>query len=415
MNHAGPVQRSEYSDSESTLLDCQNSIGQMNDPSLSCIPNSPITTRRKFTIVTISDNVSPVNMPYNEFTLYRQRHFPGERQFFIVLCENYVSSDVPFPDGIIIYRCGTSIPKLRKALREIFEYCEQEKRNIVFHLNEGKAVVLFNIATLGKYRKQIVYTIHSTFSRYAFHNKIFASLASIQSRRVICVSQTSYRYYPLLLKKLLGNRVTAIQNGVDYERIDRALADFPTDLPDSFQGLRLVYIARLIPLKRHDILLQALRELPDVILTLIGKGKQKESLQTLAKEYGISKRVNFEDVVPRDEVYTQIKEHDVYVSSSSYEGLPISLLEAMSCGVVCVVSNIEQHREIQEKCPSLITVNNTPEEWVKAISRIASMKTEERAQIAAQNKRDVDRYFSLERMHAQYDRVYEEIIERIHV
>ena len=115
--------------------------------------------------------------------------------------------------------------------------------------------------------------------------------------------------------------------------------------------------------------------------------------------------------LPRDEVYIQIKNHDVYVSSSSYEGLPISVLEAMSCGVVCAVSDIEQHREIQEKCPSLITVNNTPEDWVKAIRSIAAMKSEERVQIAAQNKRDVDRYFSLERMHEQYDRVYEKLIE----
>ncbi len=168
-------------------------------------------------------------------------------------------------------------------------------------------------------------------------------------------------------------------------------------------------------MKQHHILLEALRKTPYCELTLIGQGKQENALHLLVEKYRIADRVHFLGFLPRDEVYVQIKRHDVYVSSSSYEGLPISLLEAMSCGVVCAVSDIEQHREIQEKCPSLITVNNTPEDWVRAIDRIASMKPEERARIAAQNKRDVDRYFSLERMHAQYDRVYEKIIEGIPV
>lgn len=409
MNHMDSARNRKYGNITSGTHGLSEKVQKAANQMDSAILNPLLTAQRNYTIVTISDNVSPVNMPYNEFALYRQRRFPNERQFFIVLFENYVSPDVTFLDGLVIYRCGTSILKLRKALQEILHLYRQEKRSIVFHFNEGKSVVFFNIATLGKYRKQIVYTIHSTFSRYAFHNKFFAALASLQSRKIICVSQTSYRYYPFLLKKLLGNRVIAIQNGVDHERIDHALAGFSTDMPNSFSGLRLVYIARLIPLKRHDVLLQALKELPDIELTLIGAGKQKESLQALAKEYGVSGRVRFTGIVSRDEVYAQIKAHDVYVSSSSYEGLPISVLEAMSCGVVCAVSDIEQHREIQEKCPSLITVNNTPEDWVKAIRSIAAMKSEERAQIAAQNKQDVDRYFSLERMHEQYDRVYEEI------
>ena len=49
------------------------------------------------------------------------------------------------------------------------------------------------------------------------------------------------------------------------------------------------------------------------------------------------------------------------------------------------------------------------EEWMRAIRSMTGMGMEKRGRIAAQNKRDVDRYFSLDRMHEQYDRVYEEI------
>ncbi len=370
--------------------------------------------KQKPVIITVTNRIDSESMPYNEFVLFRDRCRNEHDQKVIVLYETHANESIEYPQGLPIIRCGISLPKIRKTARIMTKECERNGEPFVFHIHEGKSVLLFWFATLGRYGKRTVYTIHSTFSRYAFHNKLFAVLASLLSRKIVCVSETSFRYYPAILKKILKEDVLAIQNGVYSERINHALDGMPAEEYASRNGiLRLVYVARLIPAKRQDILIEATAKLPNVELTLIGDGKQKERLLALSTKYGISDRVHFMGVIPRDEVYIQIKRHDVlYVSSSSYEGLPISLLEAMSCGVVCAVSDIEQHREIQEKCPSLITVNNTPEDWVKAISRIASMKTEERARIAAQNKRDVDRYFSLERMHEQYDRVYQELLER---
>ena len=281
---------------------------------------------------------------------------------------------------------------------------------MVFHIHEAKSVLFFTLAMGLQYRNRIVYTLHSTFTNYPLHNKLFSVLASMLSGRVVCVSETSYRHYPVLLKKLLKNRVLPIQNGVDCERIDAARGrQQPGDHRDGPGALRLIYVARLVAIKRHDILLKALKALPDATLTLVGQGGLHDSLREAAKAYGVSDRVSFAGMLPRDEVFARILEHDVYVSSSLYEGLPISVLEAMSCGVVCAVSDIEQHREIQKKCPSLITVNNTPEDWAQALQSIAAMSKEERSRIAAQNKRDVDRCFSLERMHHQYDQLYAEM------
>ena len=212
-----------------------------------------------------------------------------------------------------------------------------------------------------------------------------------------------------------SNRVICIQNGVDFERVNRVLDTLPTQTIHGIdKKFHLIYVARLTALKRQDILLQALRVIPDCEITLIGAGNEREPLHQLALEYGISEKVHFLGIIPRNTVYIQIRSHDLYVSSSSYEGLPISVLEAMSCGVPCVVSDIEQHREIQEKCPSLITVNNTPEDWIKVIRSMIEMSEEERNRIGAQNKRDVDQNFSLERMHQQYDFVYSEVVKEYH-
>lgn len=365
-------------------------------------------------IVTITDSISPTSMPYNEFVLYLYNHLHKDRQTMIILFEKVISNKVDYPNDLPILRCGTSMKKLRQAVESVLEDCKQRNQQAVFHVHEGKSVLFFHAATWGKYRKQTVYTIHSTFANYTFHNKLFAAMASLLSQRVVCVSRASFDHYPAWLKRLLGNRILWVQNGVDCERVNCTIGEEqPQSTALNRKILRLLYTARLIPLKRHELLIRALSNLPYAELSLIGQGKEKNTLQDIAKNCGISERIHFLGVLPRDDVYRQIRAHDVYVSSSSYEGLPISVLEAMSCGVVCAVSDIEQHREIQEKCPSLMTVKNTVEDWVKAIEKIAAMSADDRAKIGSQNKRDVDRYFSLARMHAQYDQVYDEVARGI--
>ena len=368
----------------------------------------------RFRVVTVTNSIFPTNMPYNDFVLYRYYEKQQHDQRMIMILREDINTQVEYPEDLIIYRCGKRIKKIRNSAAKIIKDYEKGGKKVIFHIHEPKSVILFHFATRGKYRKQIVYTVHSTFSNYALKTKIICIISSLLSQRIVCVSQTSYKHYPVILKKLLKGKVFCIQNGVYSERVDRTLNLLQTksNLVDC-SCLRLVYVARLVTLKRHDILLNALRNLPNCEITFIGAGNQREQLKALSKEYEIGDRVHFAGVIPRDEVYSQIKQHDVYVSSSSYEGLPISVLEAMSCGVVCAVSDIEQHREIQEKCPSLITVKNTVEDWVKAIEKIAAMSAEERTKIGKQNKKDVDQYFSLARMHAQYDRVYDEVARGI--
>ena len=363
-------------------------------------------------IITITDSISPGNMPYNEFVLYRYHHDKRYNQKVIVLFQEEISDQVDYPKDLQIFRCGTNLKKIKTAIASITEDSEKRNCRTVFHIHEAKSVLLFHIATGWKYKKQAVYTLHSTFSNYPLRNKLLASLASFLSRKVVCVSRTSYRHYPALFKRMLGDRAVCIQNGVDCERVNNALETLPADVKRSTEKkLRLIYVARLVSLKRHDILLQAMKNLPECEITFIGQGGQKETLQALVREYGIGDRIRFMGFIPRDEVFAQIKAHDIYVTSSSYEGLPVSLLEAMSCGVVCLASDIEQHREIQEQCSSLITVKNSPEDWVRAVKAIIGMPQEEQERIAEKNKRDVDTYFSLERMHKQYDLVYQKVIE----
>lgn len=350
-------------------------------------------------IVTITDGISPTSMPFNEFMLYRIKKYPEEKQVFIQVFEKGVDKNVKMPDCVDFYSLGMSLSAVWNTVKDI----ENQYDVKAYHIHEGKSVILFSVATLLTRRKKTIYTLHSTYKNYPFHNKLFSFCASILAKKVVCVSETSYKYYPEILKYLRGKNAMSIQNGVDTDRID---AVDNTGISPNAQ-FTMMYVARLVPLKRHYILFDALTELPDVKLVLIGQGPLKDELIALAKEKGIERQVEFRGLLPREKVYRSLMEADLYVSTSSYEGLPIGVLEAMGCGTACLVTDIEQHEEIAAMCPSLMTLPADAKLWTKKIKELQSLSKDKIDAIGAENKKQVYEKFSLKRMHENYNMLYE--------
>ncbi len=355
-------------------------------------------------LITITNTICPTSMAYYEFVLYRREFFPDEKHILLIPFDTEnPSPDFNDPD---VYYCGLDLKKIRKTAKETAERCEKEGASYAFHIHEGKSVILFNIATRFKYRKKIVYTVHSTYTKYKFHNKLFARIASRISKYLVCVSKTSFKYFPARIKKRMKNRAVCIPNGVDVNRVDRICAQNP---PQRAAGerLRLVYTARFMPSKNHELLIELIKANKKAELLLLGDGPCFEAIKESAKTNSVGDRVFFAGMVERDDVYKMIAESDVYVSPSLFEGLPISVLEAMACGKICLLSDIEQHAEIAESCKSLITVKNDLDSWKQALDKIMSMSTEEREKIGAENKKSVAKNYSLKTMHEQYTKIYE--------
>lgn len=350
-------------------------------------------------IVTITDGISPTSMPFNEFMLYRLDKYPNEKQVFIQVFEKGVDKNVKMPETVDFYSLGMNLPSLLRTIKKI----EKQYDVKAYHIHEGKSVILFSVATLLTRRSKTIYTLHSTYKNYPFHNKLFSFCASFLAKKVVCVSETSYKYYPKTLKMIRGKNAMSIQNGVDTDRID---AVDNSNLPVNEQ-FTMMYVARLVPLKRHYILFDALTGLPNVKLVLIGQGPLMDELMALAKDKGIENQVEFKGLLPREKVYRSLMEANLYVSTSSYEGLPIGVLEAMGCGIACLVTNIEQHEEIAVKCPSLMTLPPDSNLWIEKIKELQSLSKAEMDAIGAENKRQVYEKFSLKRMHENYNKLYE--------
>jgi L-malate glycosyltransferase len=119
---------------------------------------------------------------------------------------------------------------------------------------------------------------------------------------------------------------------------------------DTVPSVDLILVARLVPIKRVDLFLAAVervrRELPAVTATVVGDGPLRPRLEQLARQLGIERQVSF--VGQQRDVEAWLRRAKLFVLTSDSEGLSLSLMEAMLCGLPAVVSRVGDLGELVE-------------------------------------------------------------------
>ena len=100
---------------------------------------------------------------------------------------------------------------------------------------------------------------------------------------------------------------------------------------------RILFIGRLVKVKNLPILIEALKG-TDIKLDIFGNGPEKETLLALAERVNV--KIKISDPIPNDELPDVYRKYPLFVLPSKYEGNPKVLLEAMSCGIAVVGSDI---------------------------------------------------------------------------
>jgi glycosyltransferase involved in cell wall biosynthesis len=120
--------------------------------------------------------------------------------------------------------------------------------------------------------------------------------------------------------------------------IDAARFPAGTQPPDT----DVVSVCRLVPVKRVDLFLatvaHAARELPRLRARIVGDGDLRAGLERQAAEMGLLGRVRFEG--QQADVAGFLARSRTLLLTSDAEGLPLSVMEAMTCGVPAVVSAV---------------------------------------------------------------------------
>jgi glycosyltransferase involved in cell wall biosynthesis len=106
---------------------------------------------------------------------------------------------------------------------------------------------------------------------------------------------------------------------------------------------RIVFVGRLNEQKNLFNLIEAISK-TDFILDIYGKGELKKNLVDFANK--IEANVNFKGVVANQELPIILNKYTYYILASFYEGMPKTLLEAMSCGCVCIGTDVSGINEV---------------------------------------------------------------------
>ncbi len=358
----------------------------------------------KLCIVTIVDSISVTSMPVNEFVLYRSRMNYPYRQV-LVSCSGDVPEDVDIPSDVQLFLVGGNTNKMRPALRQVINECKERNEEIIIHLHAQKSAIKFFLASVGlKLRKKTLFTIHSSYSSRNLKYKLSSCLCSLLSKYSNCVSHVAYAEYSPMVKRIKGERMFAIQNGVDYERVQDATRRLPNH-NEAFDMFKVVCIGRMIPIKNQQFLIRLMKHLPETELILIGK--EDVHMSALARELGVDGRVKMKGLLPRDEVFRILNECGIYVSASLVEGMPVSVLEAMSVGLIPVLSDIPPHQEVSNGCSLFNTLPLIEKDWLQTIRTYQQLSRQELIGLSTQIKDSIVRNFSLESMHKKYDEIYE--------
>jgi glycosyltransferase involved in cell wall biosynthesis len=206
-------------------------------------------------------------------------------------------------------------------------------------------------------------------------NKLFHHKMMRKVKRVISVSQLETNRY----LNLGFNNITEMPNGIDVSEFSalpprgtfRRLRGIPDDKKI------VLYVGRLDPLKGIDLLLEALKLLPDdFILVIVGKlNIYQRKLVIDACRLGIKDRVIFTGSLYGRDKLAACVDADVFVLPSSYEVFGIVLLEALACGLPVIPSfNCGFSQKIKE--PLGVAAPRIPERIAEAVIKVCAEDSE---------------------------------------
>lgn len=147
-------------------------------------------------------------------------------------------------------------------------------------------------------------------------------------------------------------KIEVIHNGVDTNFFKPSKKTFKEKYADKFDTL-FVYLGRLIRQKGVPYLIYAMaevvKEYPKTGLLIVGKGEEKSRLEGMVRKLALEKNVIFPGFIPEEQLPNVYSSADAYILPSLWEVLPISLLEALACGVPLLASDAGGNPEVVEK------------------------------------------------------------------
>lgn len=260
----------------------------------------------------------------------------------------------------------------------------------------------------------VVYTEHNLMERYHPWTRRANLWTWGLQERVVAVSAEVAES----IERHAGSRVPVrvVRNGVPVARLERD--------PEAGAAVRRRFgIRREVPVvgqvavfrrqKRLDLWLETAREilrrLPEARFLLVGDGPLRGEIESLARELGLEEAVCFAGL--QDDVRPFLSAMDLLLVTSEFEGLPLVLLEAMALELPVVATAVGGMPEVvlDRETGRLVPFARPAEAAAAALEILADPAR--RAAMGSAARRRVAREFGTERMLAELESLYREVVD----
>ena len=342
------------------------------------------------------------------------RNLPRDRYQSMVCC---IQDRGPLADEL--EAAGLRIIELRRMRTKRFDWGAvgeltallRKERIALVHAHLYHANLYGRLAAL-RARVPAIATVHNTYTRTKWHRRLLNRWLAAAGARVIAVSDDIRRdvaRYDGVPEK----RITMLQNGIDVSRATSALSREEARRRLGLADDRFVLgcLARLEEQKGHRYLLEALsKTAANVHVLIAGEGRLRGALEAQAKRLGVAGRVSF--LGTRRDVADILAALDAYVMPSLWEGLSLSLLEAMAARLPVIATDVGGVSQVAADGAWCLRVPPADAPALAAaIERLAAESPERRAGLGEQARRRVEDAFSLEAMLRRLTRLYDEVLE----
>ena len=285
------------------------------------------------------------------------KYFQDELNYEIEILTLSDNKNSNINDDFSVKRIDRNLPIIYRWLKTIFTiYKLGKNKDLIFVNGLGTETTIANIFLKKKIIRKIVgdpvweraYSkakISESFDEFQVKNYGLSILLqkkvrSFSIKKSDIVVTPSKHLKNFILNLGFKNKIEIINNGVFIPEENTNI--FTND------QINITIVSRLVSHKNIEKIIKAISDLNDplIYLNIIGDGPELNQLQKISLESNNKDNIIFHGKLNRDEIDHIFLNSDIYIQASNYEGLPHSLLEAMSYGIPVLCTPVGECKEI---------------------------------------------------------------------
>lgn len=286
--------------------------------------------------------------------------------------------------------------RLRRALAEL--------KPQVVHVHGGRAAFFWALAGSAL---PSIYTVHGF---HFVHKPALIRLFAIAAER-LALRRASHVVFVSRYDQELALTSRLIPTWKSSSLIHNGIPCLRQEAPAQPGAGLIGFVGRLEVQKDPLLFLACMQELPEYRAVIIGAGASEEEVRREIERLGLSGRVTMRGALSHEATMNAMRELQVLVMTSRWEGLPLIALEAMWRGIPVVATDVGGMSEIIESGRSGILVQERTALALAAAVRGVSEDSSLRAELVQEASGRVERLFSEQAMLSRLRTLYEEFAD----